>query len=317
MSKEVRRLGRGIASLVSSELSGLGGTAPPPAPIAPIHTESAPTPAQATVNRLANLPVKSIRPNPAQPRRHFNDEAIKSLAESLRRRGALQPITVRPAEGGYELIAGERRLRAAILAGIETIPAIVRAVKDDDLLELALIENIQRQDLNPVERAQAYKALQTRHGLTQDQIGERMGEDRATVSNYMRLLELHEDVLRFLAGGQLSMGHARALVGIVDKKTQLSFATRVVSEGWSVRRVEAAAGLLKHAGGAGGTRQEKSSKQRPQVAEMEQRLREHLGTRVAIREGRKQHTGRITIEYYSLDDFDRIVAQLGIAREPA
>lgn len=316
MSKEVRRLGRGIASLVSSELSGIGGASPPQSQSAPPPLESPPPPL-ATVNRLANLPVKGIRPNPAQPRRHFNDEAIKSLADSLKRRGALQPITVRPAEGGYELIAGERRLRAAILAGIETIPAIIRAVKDDDLLELALIENIQRQDLNPVERAQAYKALQVRHGLTQDQIGERMGEDRATVANYIRLLELHEDVLRLLAGGQISMGHARALVAITDKKTQISFASRVVSEGWSVRKVEAAAGLLKSSGVAGTPRQERSPKQRPQVAEMEQRLREHLGTRVAIREGRKQHSGRITIEYYSLDDFDRIVTQLGIAREPA
>lgn len=311
MSKDGRRLGRGIASLVSSEISGL----PHAASTGPVTTAAEPSPLHpVATNRLANLPINSIRANPAQPRRHFDESALRSLADSLKRRGALQPIAVRPAEGGYELIAGERRLRAAILAGLDTIPAVIRPVKDEDLLELALIENVQRQDLNPVERAMAYRNLQSRHGLTHEQIGERMGEDRATVSNYIRILDLHDDVLRLVAGGQISMGHARALLGISDKRSQVSLASKIVAEGWSVRQVEAEVVKQK-------ATPERADKKpvpvRPQVAEMEQRLRELLGAKVAIKEGRRRHTGRITIEYSGLDDFERIVTQLGIAQEPA
>lgn len=315
MSKDGRRLGRGIASLVSSDISGLPPSSTTPqgatSPVPNQPQSAAPTP---QVNRLANLPVGSIRANPAQPRRSFDEDSLKTLADSLKRRGALQPIAVRPADGGYELVAGERRLRAAILAGLETIPAVIRPVKDEDLLELALIENLHRQDLNPVERALAYRSLSSRYGLTHEQIAEKMCEDRATVSNYIRILDLHEDALRLLAGGQLSMGQARALLGIADKQTQISLASRIAAEGWSVRQVEAEVAGRK----AGPPKAEKPRPAiRPQVAEMEQRLRELLGAKVRIKEGRRRHTGRITIEYASLDDFERIVTQLGVAREPA
>lgn len=308
MSKDAKRLGRGIASIISTpspdetKVHGL-----PPSPIAPPV-------GPAGHQRLAMVPLSSIRPNPAQPRRDFDEEALQGLAESIKRRGTLQPIAVRPAEGGFELIAGERRLRAAQMAGLESIPAVVRPVKDDDLLELALIENIQREDLNPVERALAYRNLNTRHNLSHEEIGARMGEDRATVSNYIRLLDLIPEVLQLVSSGELPMGHARALLGISDKKDQLSIARKIVGQGWSVRQTEAA---IKKATEDVVKSPAKEVKTRPAVADMERRLTDALGTRVSIKEGRRRHTGKITIEYFSLDDFDRVTGRLGVERDTA
>ncbi len=307
MAKETRRLGRGIASLLSTPLPDKQDNLRLNAPIS-ASTEQTPE------HRLAMLPIDSIRANPSQPRHSFDDAGLASLADSIRQRGALQPIVVRPAEGGFELVAGERRLRAAALAGKETIPAIVRAVKDDDLLELALIENIHRQDLNPIERAKAYRALQERSGLTHEAIGQKMGEDRATVANYIRLLDLHPEVRELLASGKLGMGHARAILGITDKQAQLSISSRVVAEGWSVRAVEKAV--------AKGRQQlpnetPKVAKTRPAVAEMERRLTEYLGARVTIKEGRRRHAGKVMIEYRTLEEFDRIVSVLGIESDQA
>lgn len=200
------------------------------------------------------------------------------------------------------------------MAGLESIPAVVRPVKDDDLLELALIENIQREDLNPVERALAYRNLSTRHNLSHEEIASRMGEDRATVSNYIRLLDLNPEVLQMVSAGQLSMGHARSLLSISDKSYRLSLATRVVSEGWSVRQVETA---VKNATSNVVKSPAKEVKARPAVADMERRLTDALGTRVLIKEGRRRHSGKITIEYYSLDDFERVTGRLGVERDTA
>jgi ParB family chromosome partitioning protein len=226
-------------------------------------------------------------------------------------RGTLQPVVVRPSEGGYELIAGERRLRAARLAGLGEIPAIIRSVPDNELLELALIENIHRQDLNPIERARAYRALQQTHGLSHEQIAERVGEDRATATNYLRLLTLPEAVQQMVAAGELSAGHAKAILGLADAPTQEELAQRVRRQNWSVRRLEAAVAAAKKGdGGTAATRQA-----RPAVADIEQRLSTILGTRVQIHEGRRRHTGRVVIEYYTLDDFQRITERLGVTEE--
>lgn len=308
MSKETKRLGRGIASIMSTpaaempEVQGL--------PAAPATAFSSPPAHQ----RLAMIPISAIRPNPAQPRRDFDETALKSLADSIKRRGTLQPIAVRPADAGFELIAGERRFRAAQLAGLDSIPAVVRPVKDDDMLELALIENIQRENLNPVERALAYRNLNTRHGLNHDEIALRMGEDRATVANYIRLLDLHPDVLGLLSRGEISMGHARALLSINDKSGQLSMAAKITGEGWSVRQTEAA---IRKATENVANMPPKEVKTRAAVADMERRLTDALGMRVTIKEGRRRHTGKITIEYYSLDDFDRVTGRLGVERDTA
>jgi len=307
MSKDQKRLGRGIASVITADMSQIESHLSMAAPSPGF------APGAAGQVRIATIPVEHIRPNPRQPRRQFDESSLSRLADSLLRRGALQPIVVRPADAGYELVAGERRWRAAKLAGIHTIPAIVRAVNDDELLELALIENLHREDLNPVERAHAYRALHVEHGLSHEQIGERMGDDRATITNYIRLLDLHPEVLQLVSAGALSMGHARATLGIKDQKNQISFVKRVLSQNWSVRRTEAEVGRLRSA--ASPASEGHRQKMRPAVADMVQRLTAAVGARVSIREGRKRHSGRITIEYYSLDDFDRICAMLGAGDE--
>jgi ParB family transcriptional regulator, chromosome partitioning protein len=191
---------------------------------------------------LRDLPIELIAPNPSQPRRHFDEAGLVALADSLRARGVLQPVLVRPVAGGsYELIAGERRWRAARLAGFETVPALVRPHDDAASLELALIENMAREDLNPVEEARACAVLVDELGLTREEIGRRVGRSRVAVSNLMRLLDLPDDVLDLLATGRLSEGHGRALLTAADHGDRRRLARRAVDEGWSVRDTEARA----------------------------------------------------------------------------
>lgn len=308
MAKESRRLGRGLASLVAKGTQeGLEVSGTPR-----VHTGLRGVQQASPAGRFLMLQVDRVKRNPMQPRRQFDDDSLSSLAQSIRDRGTLQPILVRPAAEGYELVAGERRLRAARLAGLAEIPAIVRSVDDEDLLELALVENIQRADLNPIERARAYRVLQDRHNLSHEQIAQRMGEDRATVSNYIRLLGLGEDALEKVASGELTMGHAKVILGIQDIQLQNSFIHRVIHEGWSVRRLETAVANLKPSGSPA---PEGGRRVRSAIKDLEQRLCTATGTRVTIREGRRRHTGKIVIEYYSLDDFERIAASLGIQAE--
>lgn len=263
------------------------------------------------VHRLLSIHVDRIRHNPMQPRRAFEEASLQALAASIRDRGTLQPIVVRPSAGGFELIAGERRLRAVKIAGLSEVPAIVRDVRDEEMLELALIENIHRADLNPIERARAYRSLQQQYDLSHEEIATRMGEDRATVTNYIRLLGLAEPVIELVASGELTSGHAKALMGIEDHQAQISFAERAHHEAWSVRQLEAAVAKAKQgAAPLAPVRQARAA-----VADMEQRLSAALGLRVTIKEGRRRHTGRIVIEYYSLDDFERIAGRLGITGE--
>lgn len=313
MSKTTKRLGRGLSSLVSAEIAG-----PPDRPAASGEVWAPSTGGQAdagaavgqrqAVHRLRTLPIAEIRRNPMQPRRTFDEAALASLADSMKRRGTLQPVVVRPSGGGYELIAGERRLRAAGLAGLKTIPAIVRSVPDDELLELALIENLQREDLDPVERARAYQIMRDVQGLSAEEIAARTGEDRATVTNYIRLLGLSPEVLAMLASRALSAGQAKAILGLSDHKSQLDLAHRVVSEHWSVRRTEAAVAAAREKRPPERRRSEK----RAAVADMEERLTAALGAPVSIVEGRRRHTGRVIITYYNLDDFERITGRLGV-----
>lgn len=330
-----RRLGRGLSSLISGELTAhhhpraetepLRGQQAPVSPFVPAdRTESQPTGEVAPATdlnqtagrgyRLASLKVDSIRANPLQPRRVFDEHSLGELANSIRTRGNLQPIVVRPSDAGYELVAGERRLRATRLAGLTEIPAIIRSVADDQMLELALIENIQRADLNPVERARGYRLLAEKYNLTHEQVAERVGEDRATVSNYLRILTLGDSILPLLESGDLSSAHAKLLLSIPDNRSRHTMAQQVVSEGWSVRRLEQE---LTRSTGAGTSERGSSTKagKRPDVAELEERIRTTIGVRATIQEGRKRHTGKIVLQYYSLDDFDRIVRRLGVPIE--
>lgn len=307
MSKDQRRLGRGLSSIISTDLTEKHGTSASGV-VQPDRPHFGPT----AVSRLATIPIDRIRPNPLQPRKGFDEAQLRSLAASIKEKGTLQPVVVRPSDPGYELVAGERRLRAAKIAGVTEIPAIVRDVKDEDILELALIENIQREDLNPVDRAMGYKTLMVRFSLSADQIASRTGEDRTTVVNYMRLLELEADVLKMLAGGELTMGHARSILGIKDKKSQIYVAKQVLARGWSVRQTESAVARIRE---GRSTETKPDELPRAAVAEMMQRLTEALGCRVIIKEGKRRHSGRVVIEYRNLEAFDRICSALGVSPE--
>lgn len=318
MSAQPKRLGRGLSSLISTDIQRENI---PPSPVG-IDSQAeqkaeagAPIPATRPAQQLQMVPVESIRTNPSQPRKVFDEAAIEGLSRSLKDRGALQPIVVRRSGTSFELVAGERRLRAARKAGLKEMPAVIRAVGDAEMLELALIENIQRADLGAVERARAYKALADRNGLTHEQIAEKMGEDRATVTNYLRLLSLAPAVLERIEDNSLNMGHARALLGLSDPRRQVELAERAAKDGWSVRRVETEVRRLVEAAKQGGRKEPESV--RPAAADAARRLTEALGTRVEVREGRRRHTGRLVIEYYSLDDFERITQRLGLSNEPA
>lgn len=310
MTKDTRRLGRGLSSVIAADLQQRTGT--DGSNLGALST--LPTnPTAGPAHRLLLLDVEKIRQNPMQPRRRFNDESLSALAKSLASRGALQPIVVRPAEGGYELVSGERRLRAAKLAGLKELPAIVRGVRDDDLLELALIENVHRDDLNPIERGRAYRTLNERYNLSHEQIAERMGDDRATVTNYIRLLGLPDAILDMVSSKSISSGHAKVILGVASPDAQMAFADRVVKQKWSVRQLEAAVAASRKPGGA----EPKRRAVRPAVQDMEEKLGRTMGARVTIREGRRRHTGKLVIEYSGLDEFERIVSLLGVTNETA
>jgi len=250
---------------------------------------------------VVEIPPEDIRPNPFQPRHDVPAESLQSLAESIQRHGVLQPVIVRQTETGYELVAGERRWRAATHLGLATVPAFVREADDAEMLLVALIENLQREDLNPIDRARAYRQLCDRFGLTQERAAGQLGIDRASLANYMRLLDLPMEVQDLVAAGRLSMGHARAILGLREDDRRRELAQRAVSEDLSVRRVEEL--VARRVGPRKISRRETSD---PHIRSLEERLMERLGTRVVIRPGRKKNSGRIIIEFYSNDDFERI-----------
>ena len=262
------------------------------------------------VSGLLEVPVNAVGPNPKQPRTKFDDEAIASLAASIREVGILQPIVVRRAgDGRYEVIAGERRLRAAKLAGLATVPVVLRDSEDADLLREALIENIHREDLNPIEQAEAFRQLLEELGLKQDQLAERVGVSRSHIANTIRLLALPLEVQQLLTDERISAGHARALLALGDKDAMTSLALRVAAEDLSVRQTEEAVRRFVE---APRPKQEGTVKAEPQtdttLAEVEEILSEQLATRVTIQMGSKR--GRVVIEFGSADDLERIVSEI-------
>ena len=258
---------------------------------------------------LAELPVAEIHANAKQPRQVFDEDALAELAHSIREFGVLQPVVVRadPA-GGYELVMGERRLRASTAAGLETIPAIVRTTSDDAMLRDALLENIHRAQLNPLEEAAAYQQLLEEFGATHDELAQRIGRSRPQVSNTIRLLNLPVAVQRRVAAGVLSAGHARALLGLDDRDQQDELAGRIVAEGLSVRATEELVSLAQHGGGAATKARRKPIRTitAPAVAELASNLSDVFDTRVRVDIGRRK--GRITVEFASIDDLERIVS---------
>lgn len=310
------RLGRGLSSLMSSPQPSKSITdeeaqqyAPQPTPPAQSPTPDTPT-ADARQGTL-EIPIEKISPNPYQPRRDFDQAALAELTESIRQQGVLQPLIVARAEtdGGFTLIAGERRLRAAGEAGLAAVPCVVRQATAQQMLEWALIENIQRTDLNAIERAKAYHDYLERFGLTQADGAKRLGQARTTVANHLRLLDLEADVQRMVADGRISFGHARALAALSDApERQVALAKRIAKDGLSVREVEKLV-----AEGASPKREPTNRITKPAyVRDVEERLTQAVGTKVSVQPGRRKHSGRIVVEYYSLDDFDRISAALGL-----
>jgi ParB family transcriptional regulator, chromosome partitioning protein len=255
---------------------------------------------------LLDVPVVAIRANPNQPRTSFDEESLAALTASVREVGVLQPILVRQTgEGAYELIAGERRWRAAKRAGLPTIPAIVREVSDHGRVEQALIENLHRQDLGPLEEAGAYQQLIEDFGLTHEQLSGRVGKSRAAITNALRLFQLPPAVQKLVADNQLTAGHARALLGTPDRAFQEALARRAVAEDLSVRAVEEAVKARNELGGASPERVTAGSKLRPPgVLELEELLSSHLDTRVRVHLGTKR--GRVTIDFATLEDLERI-----------
>ena len=257
---------------------------------------------------LLEIPVGAIAPNPRQPRTDFADETIDALARSIQEVGVLQPIVVRRGSEGYELVAGERRLRAARRAGLATIPAVIRESDDTEALREALIENIHREDLGPLEMAEAFRELLEELGVTQEILAERLGVSRPHIANTIRLLSLPRGVQELLAEGRISAGHARALLGLPDEEAQVAVALRTAAESLSVREVEE---LVRTYGGdvvrlPGSSRTRPTSD--PAYAEVEEILSEQLATRVQIRAGKRQ--GKILIQFASPDDLDRIVSEI-------
>ncbi|WP_025323650.1 ParB/RepB/Spo0J family partition protein [Deferrisoma camini] len=249
-------------------------------------------------------PVEEIHPSPHQPRQDFDPEALDELAQSIREKGLVQPVIVRqdPA-GGYELIAGERRWRAAQLAGITEVPAILRHADDEEVLELALVENLQRQDLNPVEEALAYRVLIERIGLTQDELARRIGRSRPAVANALRLLTLPDRALTALRSGRITAGHARAILSLEDEADRLGLLEEILRKNLSVRQAEELARRPR-------PRRPAAPAPDPNVRSLEERLSRRFGTRVRVVPGRKKGSGRLTIEYRNLDDLDRILELL-------
>ncbi len=297
-----RRLGRGLEALLAKS---------------PARVEAATDGRSATaepVSALRQLPIARIRPNPLQPRKEFKPEDLADLEASLRTSGLLQPITVRPAPrgDGFELIAGERRFRAAQRLGWTEIPAIVKDVDDQLLLSLAMVENLQRSDLNPIEEAEGYQQLINDFSLTQQEVADIVGKDRSTVANTLRLLALPASVRRLVWDGQLTVGHARALLGIGDEMRIGALAKDVVAQGLSVREVERRVRELLAVDAKPDARKGRipPDTRSAEVRDLEDRLRKRFGTDVRIQQSGKER-GELRIPFYSADDFDRLLELLG------
>lgn len=333
-----RRLGRGLSSLMSSPVpitptdppTGTTGQSSPDEDQKPDHEgrrqpgtspmQKANAATEVTSNAsdggLQMVSVDAIRPNRRQPRQQFDDTSLESLATSIRSAGVMQPIMLRPAESHidsirYELVAGERRWRAAKLAGLDRVPAIVRRIDEATAAEWALIENIQREDLNPIERAEAFRRLSDDFSLTHQDIADRVGLDRSSVTNLLRLLELDPDTIDDVRAGRLSLGHARALLSVEKVSTRRTLARQATRQGWSVRtlerRINAGRSALQQESGASAG----ATPTQIHLRNLADELGRHLGTRVRIEAGRKKGAGKLIVDFYSLDEFESLLERLG------
>ncbi len=288
-------LGKGLGALIGSAR---------PAPMAE----------PASGEKIHRVRRDNVVASPMQPRREFADDALQELINSIREHGIIQPLIVRSVSGHYELIAGERRWRAAQALGLAEVPVIIRTANDLEVLELSLIENLQRADLNPIEEAQGYARLAGEFSLRQEDIATKVGRSRAAVANALRLLELHPQIQAWVTQGLISVGHAKVLLGLKAADEQLLVAETVLRRTATVRQTER---LVRQQSGGGRSRRSRNGSadgsQSPAVAQLQERLQRHLGTRVTLRPGKKH--GKIEIEYFSEDDLQRILGLLGLGNE--
>ena len=281
-----RVLGRGLGALIS------GGERPAQGQ----HVQADAVPG----HRYMLCPIGEISPNATQPRKRFEEAALKELSDSIREKGVIEPLIVRRTPGGFELVAGERRWRASKMAGLASVPVVVIDATDEQSLELAIIENIQREDLNAIEEAEAYRGLADKFNLSQEEVAKKVGRERATVANYMRLLKLPLEVKDELVKGTISMGHARAILSVEGHSAQTELCRKVITKGLSVREAEALA--RKGASGAG---KKAGVAPAPEYPEIERELREIFGTRIALKDNRGK--GKVEISYFSADERERVL----------
>ena len=304
--KHKKGLGRGLGALITLNPEKTPPKMDPvPIPPPPVVTTD---PVELTGERLIYIDPRKVAPNPKQPRKVFREEALEELAESIKRDGIQEPVIVRQAGGLYELVSGERRVRASVMAGLEKVPAICREITDDEMLKLGLIENLQREDLNPIELARAYQDLIDQFRWTQEQLADEVGKKRATVTNMLRLLNLPQDLQNYVTDGTLSMGHARALLALPTVEGQRAAARKIILHNLSVREAEKLAAP-----------QEAKSPKRPErkdpnIAAIEDELRGLLSAKVSLKNSPKNR-GKIEIEYYNLDDLERLLAYLRTRHE--
>jgi ParB family chromosome partitioning protein len=314
-------LGRGLSALISTQ-PAVPVAAASPDTFAPVREpasnvdtpvvghDSAPTPA-AQSGGVTYLKLSQISANPEQPRSHFSEQEIDELSESIKTLGVLQPILVRPFNGAYQIVAGERRYRASTKAGLEQVPVLIRDLSERETLEIALVENVQRQGLNPIEEAQGYQRLMEDFSLSAQEVAERVGKDRASVANIVRLLKLPPVIQEMVKDGRLSVGHAKAILTVKEPVAQIGLANKIVAENLSVRAIEAIVsrevvfdapkkGAAKGAATAGS--------HEPLYPELEERLRNALGTKVSIHRSRKG--GSIELHFYSDEELDRLIQHL-------
>ncbi|MBL7133431.1 MAG: ParB/RepB/Spo0J family partition protein [Phycisphaerae bacterium] len=308
------RLGRGLSSLIADSAGAKAQDLPQQYVPAAVPAERA-----TDKGEPVQIPIESIAPNPYQARRDFKESELAELANSIAQQGILQPIIIAPGQGDvgkpYAVIAGERRLRAATQLGLQKVPCIIRQASRQQMLEWALIENVQRTDLNPVERAHACRDYIDRFGLTQAQAAQRLGQPRATVTNYLRILDLPEVIHEMLIGGSLSFGHAKVLAGLAgDEERQIALAGVAGRKSLSVRQLEKLAASSQAAAPAGAAAPEPKCKP-PYMVDIERQLTTAMGAPVVIKPGRARNTGKIIIEYHGIEEFDRIAQALGVEIE--
>lgn len=311
-----RKLGRGIGALISMPAAIEVPVVPPPKSPEPVVVEAKSVVEAAATDVIRYVDLGSIVPSPYQPRRTFDPGAITQLAESIRHSGVMQPIIVRQKGSGYELVAGERRWRAAQLSGIQQIPAIVRYLSDEQSAEWALVENVQREDLNPIDRGMALKALVDRFGISHSQIAERLGIERSTVANLIRLTELEVEIAGMISRGELTGGHGKALLSIPPGEARLNLAREAAAGAWNVRKTEllAQAHAIKpeNVGTKAAPKAEVEARQAV-LRDLERQIGHHLGTKVLITTDRTGAKGKLSIEFYSIDHFDGLLRKLGVS----